>query len=385
MASEYIDINEVTSMLGITEDEVRGLVSSGKIREYRDAGKVYYKRTEVIKVEPKAGGSSIIDLQASGPDSPDAVSLDDNESFASALSSLADSSASLGALDESPATDDLPKVGSQPGGSSISFAPDDDLGSPDDDVAAAPSDINLMDIPEDLPAKPGKSKGVAAEIPDLGLSGSSIISLEPSDSRIAASPASKEDTKVTKVGISVFDEEELGIQTDPMGETQISSGMEAFDAVGSGSGLLDLTQESDDTSLGAALLDAISPTDASDAEIEAAPVEGETITDDGSAVAVMEDTAGVAAIGAAPAMPSSMAARASYAPMAGVVPMNVCLGIGIVGLGLLGVVSAAALQGTWPSSLMDMISGGPVHWGVFGGLALISVVAGVLSIMADRK
>jgi hypothetical protein len=369
-------------MLGITEDEVRELVGSGKIREYRDAGKVYYKRTEVVKVEPKAGGSSVIDLQATGPDSPDAVSLDDNESFASALSSLADSSASLGALDESPATDDLPKVGSQAGGSSISFAPDDDLAKAD--IAAAPSDINLMDIPEDLPAKPGAARGGMSEIPDLGLSGSSIISLEPSDSGIAPSPASKEDTKVTKVGISVFDEEELGIKTDPMGETQISSGMEAFDAVGSGSGLLDLTQESDDTSLGAALLDAISPTDASDAEIEAAPIEGETITEDGSAVAVMEDTAGVAAIGAAPAMPS-MAARASYAPMAGVVPMNVCLGLGILGLGLLGIVTAAALQGTWPSTLLGMISTGPVHWGVFGGLAVISVVAGVLSIMADRK
>lgn len=377
MASEYIDINEVTTMLGMSEAEVRNLVASGKIREYRDAGKIFYKRTEVAKVEPKAGGSSIIDLQAGGADSPDAVSLDDHESFASALSSLADSSASLGALDESPATDDLPKVGSQAGGSGIGFAPDED-------VSAAPSDINLMDIPEDLPSKPAASRSAAAEIPDLGLSGSSIISLEPSDSRISASPAAKEDTKVTKVGISVFDEDELGIQTDPMGETQISSGMEAFDAVGSGSGLLDLTQESDDTSLGAALLDAISPTDASDAEIETAQVEAETITADGSAVAVMEDTAGMAAMGAAPAMPS-LAARAAASQMAGAVPMNVCLGLGILGMGVLGVVTAASLQGTWPSTMLDMLAKGPVHWGVFGGLAVISVATGIISIMADRK
>ncbi len=66
-------------------------------------------------------------------------------------------------------------------------------------------------------------------------------------------------------GISVFDAGEIG-EADPLAQTQMtSSGSVTDDAelslesVGSGSGLLDLTHESDDTSLGAELLDEIYP------------------------------------------------------------------------------------------------------------------------------
>lgn len=72
---------------------------------------------------------------------------------------------------------------------------------------------------------------------------------------------SKEDTVITAEGISIFDEEDLEIEAaDPMAKTQIAPSMEdqiAIDGVGSGSGLLDLTRESDDTSLGAEVLDHI--------------------------------------------------------------------------------------------------------------------------------
>jgi len=72
---------------------------------------------------------------------------------------------------------------------------------------------------------------------------------------------SKEDTVITAEGISIFDEEDLEIEAaDPMAKTQIAPSMEdqiAIEGVGSGSGLLDLTRESDDTSLGAEVLDHI--------------------------------------------------------------------------------------------------------------------------------
>ncbi len=71
----------------------------------------------------------------------------------------------------------------------------------------------------------------------------------------------KEDTAITSEGISIFDEEDLDVETaDPMAKTQIAPSLEdqiSIDGVGSGSGLLDLTRESDDTSLGAELLDGI--------------------------------------------------------------------------------------------------------------------------------
>lgn len=67
-------------------------------------------------------------------------------------------------------------------------------------------------------------------------------------------------------GVSVFESGEIEL-ADPAAQTQVteSSSMDdealALESVGSGSGLLDLTRESDDTSLGAELLDEIYPSD----------------------------------------------------------------------------------------------------------------------------
>ena len=70
-------------------------------------------------------------------------------------------------------------------------------------------------------------------------------------------PAGKEDTVITAEGISIFDDEDLEIEAaDPMAKTQIAPSLEdqmTLEGVGSGSGLLDLTRESDNTSLGEVL------------------------------------------------------------------------------------------------------------------------------------
>jgi hypothetical protein len=67
----------------------------------------------------------------------------------------------------------------------------------------------------------------------------------------------------SRSGINVFSGDDLGGGfADPSAATNISAGVPDqinLDSVGSGSGLLDLTRESDDTSLGAELLDEISP------------------------------------------------------------------------------------------------------------------------------
>jgi hypothetical protein len=74
-------------------------------------------------------------------------------------------------------------------------------------------------------------------------------------------------------GISVFDADEIDA-VDPLAQTVVSGSVTADDdelaleSVGSGSGLLDLTRESDDTSLGAELLEEIYPAGGSDAKVE---------------------------------------------------------------------------------------------------------------------
>lgn len=437
MAKEYLTMEEVVAELGLSEDRVKSLVADGTIREYRDAGTVYYKRTEL---EPQGGeGSSIVDL-SSPSESPDEISLDDNESFASALSSLADSSAALGALDDSPAQDSagLPSLDDSMGddtGSSLALEAGSgeqqaqaEAGGAKVDEGQGSSGFDLADIPDELPAEPAagedtftseidllpdepaEQKPAAAapppppaeqedaepaaldEIPDLGLSGSSIISLEPSDSQVAKTPPpskaqkAKEDTRTMQAGISVFDDDEIEIETDPMGETQISSGVGDFDAVGSGSGLLDLTQESDDTSLGNELLDVISPTD-DQTEVEIDAMDADTITEDVPATMIEDDQAMAAsAASAGPTMAPSMAAkRAPTGAMPGATPINVMLLLGIIAAALLGLATTAALQGVWPSLVLGSIARGVVHVSVFGGLALVAIVLGIVGIMAGRK
>ena len=71
----------------------------------------------------------------------------------------------------------------------------------------------------------------------------------------------KDDTVITSEGISIFDDEDLEVESaDPMAKTSLAPSVEdqiSLEGVGSGSGLLDLTRESDDTSLGAEVLDHI--------------------------------------------------------------------------------------------------------------------------------
>ncbi len=106
------------------------------------------------------------------------------------------------------------------------------------------------------------------DIQPLGMDDTGEIELSPTETGIgdalslseteAPIEPGKDDTVITADGISIFDDEDLEIEAaDPMAKTQIAPSLEdqiSLEGVGSGSGLLDLTRESDDTSLGADVL-----------------------------------------------------------------------------------------------------------------------------------
>lgn len=98
------------------------------------------------------------------------------------------------------------------------------------------------------------------------------VSLQEAD--VTEEPG-KEDTVITAEGVSIFDDEDLEIEAaDPMAKTQIAPSLEdqlSTEGVGSGSGLLDLTRESDNTSLGAEVLGNIDMESSIGTGIEAAP------------------------------------------------------------------------------------------------------------------
>src|SRR2546422_4584339 len=97
--TDYLTLDQVCDALGVAAGDVKAMVADGRLHEFRDAGKVFFKRSEIEKMAAKEG-SSIVDLAAGDDITVEAP--DENASFASALSSLADSSTSLGISPISP-------------------------------------------------------------------------------------------------------------------------------------------------------------------------------------------------------------------------------------------------------------------------------------------
>lgn len=387
MANDLMTLEQVCEMLGRTPGQVQALVADGRLTQMGEGTSAVFNRFEVEQIAAKEG-SSIVDLSAED--------LSGSGSFPSALSDLAEASSPLSLLDASPTLEepaaapppaelrleeiplDLPAASPQDPATSMPIMLDDSVS----DMGLSGSSIISLepDLEQERPAAPPAPAAAQpfeldAGVPDLGLSGSSIINLDTGleETRAPAAPPAAPKKK----GISVFDEEE-GIEVDPMGETQIAASVPELESVGSGSGLLDLTRESDDTSLGHELLDVISPSSGAAAE--------ETETE--SAVVAMpvdEGEEGFAAAGSAAfATPTPAVAARAAVGAPGVVPMNISLVLGILALAVVGLSTAAAIQGVWPAFL-NFVARGVGHYAVFGGVALVAIVTGILGIVSARK
>ena len=119
-----------------------------------------------------------------------------------------------------------------------------------------PDGQNKMFRADAVNALASAGKGGEVELIPADESTEDVVTLSEAE-EITSSPA-KADTVITSEGISIFDEEDLKV--DPMAKTAIAPGVEdriSLEGVGSGSGLLDLARESDDTSLGAEVLEHI--------------------------------------------------------------------------------------------------------------------------------
>jgi len=118
------------------------------------------------------------------------------------------------------------------------------------------------------------------ELAPADTSAGDAVSLEEAD---VTQEAEKEDTVIAAEGVSIFDDEDLEIEVaDPMAKTQIAPSLEeqlSGDGAGSGSGLLDLTRESDDTSLGPEVLENIEMGSSISGGIATEPPPEELITD----------------------------------------------------------------------------------------------------------
>lgn len=175
-------------------------------------------------------------------------------------------------------------------------------------------------------------------------------------------------------GISIFDTESTE-EGDPSAVTRITpaaGGGEALtlESVGSGSGLLDLTREGDDTSLGADLLEDVYKSDEESGGSQTTGASG-----------LFEPTA--AASDVSPAMGGGVPAMAMMAaePYDG-------SGSGIAGgAAFAGLLIAAAMMfatiagliGAQDNPIVAMVAGNPWMWlGIGGGLLVLSIIIGML-------
>lgn len=291
MAKTFYSLDETCNKLQMTEDQVKELVRTVQLREFRDAGKVNYRVEEVDKLAAASG-----------------------------------------------------------------------VGGP-----AASGELILEPAEEDTPAG---SSGIGIDLASssVGL-GSDVLSLEEADLDDTAADAAtgtgkkKDDTVVSSVGVSVFDEDEEELaEVDPLAQTVVSAGAEGLgiEGVGSGSGLLDLTRESDDTSLGADLLDEIYPDEAPSAEmgdatragLEAAiPAAAEGSDAEVGEPVFEAETPGVAAAAAPTAPAVRTRTVVEYAPDAISTGLTGMLVVATAVMCVAGLGAASIMQDVWPAPL----------------------------------
>jgi hypothetical protein len=208
MAKMFYTMDEAKTALGRSDDEIRQFAKEGRLREFRDGPRLMFKADQVEQLRSDLGGGPGIDQVDLGmSDSGGLIGLVDTTGASGTSITLSDSEGSSGSLKMK------------------------------DDTALA-ADLGLSGSLGGVPSPgPVRSGGLPS---GTGLSGSM-------SSRSGA-------------GINVFGTDDSVEPIDPMAQTNITGGIrDQMDlAVGSGSGLLDLTRESDDTSLGA-VLDEINP------------------------------------------------------------------------------------------------------------------------------
>jgi len=311
MAKMFYTVEEVCSKLEKNEDEVRELVRTGQIQEFRDRDKLMFKVEQ-------------IDLLASGEEDTSDLNLE---------------------LEGS-------------GGSTGIPAPEDSsIGLADSRVGLADSRVGLADSGEGT----GLGDASSASHSGLGLA----------ESRAAISLAdSREGT-----GVSVFDTDH-GDETGTGDKTTASEAIEeelSLDAVGSGSGLLDLTRESDDTSLGAELLEEVY---ASEENLDI-PAHASGLFEAASAERpVQEVTAGASAVGVPMVLEiyDGSGSGLGAGLLIGAVAALVCVAIvAIVGVGGATSVLATKIAAT-DSSI----------WMWAGGLAGVTIVLGLVGLFIGK-
>lgn len=397
MAGMFYSLKETAEKLGKTEDEVKQLAEDGKLREFRDGSNLLFKIEEVnalleggpepeevpemdmdLGLEPdEEGGASTQELLGLEPVAEEPAEEEPvQEGFGVDLEEepappLEDSAAELELSADAEATSELELS--------------DDLTEEEEPVAEAAGDSDFMIGLADEDEEP-----VAVAPTD----DESEISLAPESGLLDSdSDITDMDTALTGQGVNVLGDSDvdLGMTDDSLAETVGPAGTSTeasleeieddvnLDSFGSGSGLLDLSLQADDTSLGG-ILDEIYTAEGD----EAAAGGGGDMVDDMAAeadhVVPEEELAAPEPMVAAPTIAPSYA---DAAPDTQSNMLGMLLFLPLAALLYAAIVVAAAQRDVMPS-ILKSIQG--LVWYIVGGAAVVAVlVSGASFVVGGEK
>lgn len=314
MAKLFYTLSETAEVLSKTEDDIREMARSGKLEEMRDGEAIMFKRQQV-------------DLLVTESPATD-LDLDLDHDGSSVAMGLSGSGTPASGAD---ATEDIPSGGSGYG------------------MSDSGTGIGLG----------GSGAGL-----DLGGSG---FGFDLGDSGSAAGLDLGGSGAASGIG-AAFE----GGEDDDSAETRVADALDeelSLEAVGSGSGLLDLTNESDDTSLGAELLDEVWEGDDSgnfdaDASGLFETAEAETTT----------------SVGSESPMGLPVAMVEAYNGKWSGTGVGLLLG-SLVALLAVSVMLITSIMGVSPK-LATMVTGDVMLWG--GGFLAFAIIAGLVGMFIGK-
>ena len=352
MAGMFYSLQDVCEKLGKSEDEVKQLVQEGKLREFRDGSKLLFKIPDVDALsgdgDSDEGTSVSLSIDDTGelsfaPDQPELAATGADGVDLEEL--MVDNTESLEELTvddtKSPDTSDTDVIADT--GTSAEIA----------------EELSLMDLTGEEPAL------------GMGQSGADFGELASEDTKFATGGDSinvlggTEDgyslTEDTSGETSLVDAGDGDLEDMPMPKLDDDVNLDSFG--GSGSGLLDLSLQADDTSLGA-VLDDIYPEGGGEPEAGGMGVveEAENIFEDAEPVAVME--------------PRVTAAYAQPVPAGVDITFGIALFVGLIAMIYTGIiVTAAVLKGITPG-IMRPVQG--IIWYIMAGATvLVLIIIGI--------
>lgn len=326
MAKMFYTLDEAAAKLGKSADEVRQLAQSGRLQEFRDRDKLMFKVDQIdLLVEGEGGG---------------------DEADMSSVIPLADS-----ALGGPGLAVDAPGAG--PSGASGSFGDKVDLAA-ESGPGMGGSGIALS----------GSKSGGGSGGSGAGSRSGTGVSLSDSDPK-------------QKSGVSIFDADELE-QADPSAVTQVTDGGGlddlSLEPVGSGSGLMELTREADDTSLGAVdFLQEVGAGEERETPMSASGLFGGAGEEPEAAIG--------APAGGAMAAPAMFAAEPFDGPGSGLVG-GLSFGA-LVALALATTMVVTGMMGIGPDGLSTALANN--FWIAVGGLAALCAIAGVVGMLLGKR